>query len=472
MKYVIAIDQSTQGTKAILFDERLNIVKKSYLAHRQIVNNQGWVSHDMEEVYQNLLSLVKELLCDGEIIGVGISNQRETTVCWDETGKPLANAVVWQCARAESLCKQKENHGEEVKNISGLKLSPYFPASKMEWLIKNKITNPAEAYFGTVDSFLIYRLTGEYKTDYSNASRTQLFDIHSLKWSERLKEIFGLKNVNLPEICASDRVFGYTDFDGILNKKIPVCGVLGDSHAALYAQSCVNVGDVKATYGTGSSVMMNTGDKCVDSKCGLATSLAWKIRGKVNYVLEGNINYTGASISWLVDTAKLISSPSETEELCKAAIKDDSLYFIPAFTGLGAPYWNSDCRGGLLGINRTTGKSEITRAVVESIAYQIADIVFAMERDISLTVPSLRVDGGPTKNKYLMQFQSDILQKKVQPSSIEEMSAYGVAKLCAESLGVSPQTPPVTYSYKPELKIETAELKYSGWKQTINKIIG
>lgn len=455
-KYIIGIDQSTQGTKALLFDENGKLLFREDLPHRQIVNEAGWVSHDPEEIYQNTIRVVKQLLGNtqegglkvdvSEIVGVGISNQRETALIWDKrTGKPLADAIVWQCSRSQDICEEVKNNGkaEFIQQKTGLKLSPYFPASKLAWLLRNvaeaKETLEANALgMGTVDTWLVYKLTKgtAYKTDYSNASRTQLFNIFDLKWDEELCQIFGIPVNSLPEVCDSDSCFGMTDFEGLLPNPVPIHGVMGDSHAALFGQGCVQPGMIKATYGTGSSVMMNTGAVPVCSESGVVTSLAWKLGGEVNYVLEGNINYTGAAISWLKDEVRLIDSAAETEGLSRAAIQDDSLYFIPAFTGLGAPYWNSKAKGILSGITRTTRREEIVRAVVESIAYQIQDIVETFVKDAGKAVKELRVDGGPTRNVYLMQFQSDILDTKVSVSEAEEMSGIGAAYAAGIALDV------------------------------------
>lgn len=493
-RYIIGIDQSTQGTKALLFDEEGALLKREDLPHRQIVNEEGGVSHDPEEIYQNTLRVVKQLLTNAqeaekkvelsEIVGVGISNQRETALIWDkQTGKPLADAIVWQCSRSQDICDEIKNAGkdEPVQQKTGLRLSPYFPASKLAWLLRNvenaqKVLNAGTLGMGTVDTWLVYKLTkgASYKTDYSNASRTQLFNIFDLKWDEELCDIFGVPVTCLPEVCDSDSCFGMTDFDGLLPNSVPIHGVMGDSHAALFGQGCVQPGMIKATYGTGSSVMMNTGAVTVQSKSGVVTSLAWKLGGEVNYVLEGNINYTGAAITWLKDEVRLIDSASETESLSRAAIQDDSLYFIPAFTGLGAPYWNSKAKGILCGITRTTRREEIVRAAVESIAYQIQDIVETFVKDAGKAVKELRVDGGPTKNAYLVQFQSDILDTKVSVSDAEEMSGIGAAYAAGIALGVYEKSIAEKIGRKIyEAKMEEAlrNKKKHGWKDAVRMIL-
>ncbi len=493
-KYIIGIDQSTQGTKALLFDENGQLLLREDLPHRQIVNEAGWVSHDPEEIYQNTIRVVKQLLGNtqkgglkvdaSEIAGIGISNQRETALIWDtRTGKPLADAIVWQCSRSQDICEEIKNTGKDglVQQKTGLKLSPYFPASKLAWLLQN-VGEAQEALkadalgMGTIDTWLVYKLTRGmvYKTDYSNASRTQLFNIFDLKWDEELCETFRIPMNSLPEICDSDSCFGMTDFEGLLSAEIPIHSVMGDSHAALFGQGCVQPGMIKATYGTGSSVMMNTGIVPVQSDNGVVTSLAWKLDGEVNYVMEGNINYTGAAITWLKDEVRLIDSASETEGLSRAAIQDDSLYFIPAFTGLGAPYWNSKAKGLLCGITRTTRREEIVRAAVESIAYQIQDIVETFVRDAGKSVMELRVDGGPTRNAYLMQFQSDILNTKVSVSEAEEMSGIGVAYAAGIALGIYEKHVAEKIGrkiYEAEMEETLRDKKKNGWKEAVGMIL-
>ena len=483
MKYVLSIDQSTQGTKALLLDETGTIICRADRAHRQIISEKGWVSHDPEEIYQNVLNVVRDAvekagICADDIVCMGISNQRETTVVWDKaTDEPVCDAIVWQCRRATEICERvlTDGHGDMIRQHTGIPASPYFPAAKMAWIMENiPGVKGKDLCYGTIDTWLVWKLTGEYKTDYSNASRTQLFDIYTLSWDEEICNAFGLDARALAKVCDSDSVFGYTDLGGLLTKKIPVCGVLGDSHAALFGQGCLEPGMTKATYGTGSSVMMNIGKNAVPSKNGLATSLAWKQGGVVNYVLEGNINYTGAVITWLKDDVKLIESAEETEALAKAANPEDITYLVPAFTGLGAPYWNNDAKAMLTGITRLTGKNEIVRAALDCIAYQITDIVRAMEADTGLKLSELRADGGPTGNGYLMQFQSDILGTKVAVTAAEELSAIGVAGMAGVSSGLWSKD--LVKSVKrnmipPGMDNALAKQKYDGWHQAVQLVL-
>ncbi|WP_077610317.1 FGGY-family carbohydrate kinase [Clostridium sp. Marseille-P2415] len=488
-RYIISIDQSTQGTKALLFDGGGALLKRTDLAHRQIIDDRGWVSHDPVEIYRNTVLAVKALIEESgidkeKVAGIGISNQRETSLAWDRlTGEPAADAIVWQCSRAAGICEriERQGFGEMIRQRTGLKLSPYFPASKIAWLLEEVegVKEKAERHelcYGTMDAWLVYKLTNgrSYKTDFSNASRTQLFNIFKLKWDEEICGIFGIDPLDLPEVCDSDSYFGETDFEGLFSGPVPIHAVLGDSHGALFGQGCLKKGMMKSTYGTGSSIMMNIGETPVLSKHGVVTSLAWMMNGTVSYVLEGNINYTGAVITWLKDEVHMISSPGETEALCREADQTDSLYFVPAFTGLGAPYWDSRAKGSLTGITRTTGRAEIVRAGVECIAYQIADIVNAMGRDTGLQAEEIRVDGGPAKNRYLMQFQSDILNARVMVPEAEELSGIGVAYAAGLALHIYEEDIFNRLDrrvYEPGFTECRRKQKYDGWKEAVNSVL-
>lgn len=488
-QYIISIDQSTQGTKALLFDGSGSLIRRTDKAHEQIINEKGWVSHDPMEIYHNIIEVVRRLVEESgidkeKIKGLGISNQRETSLAWDrETGEPIGQAIVWQCARAVDICERVEKQGkaELIRQKTGMNLSPYFPASKIAWILENvegarEKAEQGKICHGTIDSWVIYKLTGgkEYKTDYSNASRTQLFNIFDLKWDEEICGLFGIDPANMAQVCDSDAEFGWTDFEGLLPHPIPIHGVLGDSHGSLFGQGCLKPGMIKSTYGTGSSIMMNIGEKPVLSTHGVVTSLAWSMGGKVNYVLEGNLNYTGAVITWLKDDLKLIRSPGETEGLAREAVHDDQLYLIPAFSGLGAPYWDSHATAAIIGMNRTTGKAEVVRAGVECIAYQITDIVKAMSEDAKVTVEELRVDGGPTRNGYLMQFQSDIAEAAVQVPDSEELSGIGPAYAAGLALGVWDEhifEKLNRTKYEPKMAKAERDQKYEGWKHAVSKVL-
>ncbi len=487
-RYILSVDQSTQGTKAMLFDAQGHLTARCDKAHQQIVDANGWVEHDPEEILKNTLQVCCEVIRKAgvekdQVAAMGISNQRETITVWDrDTGKPLHNAIVWQCARASELCRELSSHADEIKHKTGLHLSPYFSAPKLAWLLQN-IPEVAAAQekgtlcCGTMDSWLIYHLTRErsFKTDYSNASRTQLFNIRTLKWDAELCALFGVAEASLPEVRMSDSLYGHTDLGGFLNTEIPICGVLGDSHGALLGQQCRLPGQVKATYGTGSSVMMQTGEKLFESDNGLVTSLAWGLDGKVEYVLEGNLNYTGAVVSWMRDMAGLISNDAETETLSNSANPEDRCYFVPAFTGLGAPYWDSDATGMFTGITRTTGRAEFVKAGLESIGYQITDLLRLMSECANIPVAQLRVDGGPTGNRYLMQFQSDIAGTALRVPNLQELSGLGAAIAAGMSIGfydASLLENSLSYtSYHPKQGEEWRSAHYHGWQQAIKQVL-
>ncbi len=502
-KYVLAIDQSTQGTKAILFDKKGNLKYREDIPHKQHINENGWISHDLNEIYDNTLKVVKKVIERSgirkeEIACLGISNQRETSAAWNkETGRPLAQAIVWQCSRAEAICErirncmiaEKQDEQGNILNASaiiadktGMPLSPYFPASKYAWLLENEeqvksAKNDETLAFGTIDSWLLFKLTNGmvHATDYSNASRTQLFNINTLKWDEEICSWFGIPLISLPEVKDSNSRFGVTDFDGYFDEPIEICSMIGDSQAALFGQGCVQKGMIKATYGTGSSVMMNVGNEPLKSQNGLVTSIGWGINDRVTYVLEGNINYTGAVITWLKDDVGLIEAPSDTQRLAEEANQSDNTYLVPAFSGLGAPYWKPNARAVLYGMSRTTGKKEIVKAALESIAYQITDIVESMKSEEDIQVKELCVDGGPTKNQYLMSFQSDILQTSVKMPRCEESSALGAAMLAGLSSGF--YKPDNLFNnedrviYVPSMSSQDRNDKYRGWKETIDVIL-
>lgn len=489
-KYVLGVDQSTQGTKALLFDELGDLIAREDLPHRQIIDEKGWVEHDPEEIMKNTVAVLRSVIEKAgidkkDVVTLGISNQRETAMVWErESGKPVYNAIVWQCARGAKICERIEAEGKAtmIKEHTGLPLSPYFSGAKIAWVLENvsgakEKAEAGQLCCGNIDSWLIYNLTGkkEFKTDYSNASRTQLFDIRNLKWDEEVCGAFGIPVKCLAQVCDSNSLFGETDLDGYLDSPIPIYSALGDSHGALFGQGCHQPGMIKATYGTGSSVMMNIGEKPVASANGLVTSLAWGMNGKVNYVLEGNINYTGAVITWIQKDLGLIASAGETSALAENANPEDKTYLVPAFTGLGAPYWDNDATASISGISRTTGKAEIVKAALECIGYQITDIVEVMGKDSGIDIGELRVDGGPTKNPYLMQFQSDMARVTVQVPSAEELSGIGAAYAAGLSAGVYEKEALFARmkrsKYEPQMDGETRESKYQGWKEAISKVL-
>lgn len=485
-KYVIGIDQSTQGTKALLFDREGGILLRTDKSHKQYVDEKGYVEHDPEEVYANVLDVVSRLVTEGgidksEVACIGISNQRETGLVWNkETGAPVCRAIVWQCARAEEICSRKEirDKADDIKARSGLMLSPYFTAPKFMWVVENipeakKLISEENICFGTMDSYLVYRLTGkkEFRTDYSNASRTMLYNITKLAWDEKLCETFYVPIGALPQVTDSDGMFGETTFEGLFDAPVPIRAVMGDSHGALFGQGCLSKGMMKATYGTGSSIMMNVGERPILSKSGIVSSLGFKTGGKLHYVLEGNINYTGAVITWLKDELHLIESAKESEELARSASQMDHTYLVPAFSGLGAPYFRSDVSAMFYGMSRVTGRAELVKAGLSSIAYQIADIVALMQHESGMRDITLRVDGGPTKNKWLMQLQSDMVEAELLVPDQEELSAIGVAYAAGIAVGLYSETDifeRMHYTrFAPIMEKKERDNLYGGWEKAV-----
>ena len=492
MNYILSIDQSTSGTKALVFDQSSRLVGRADIPHRQIIHDNGYVEHDGMEIYQNVIASAKKVLeqtgvSPDRIAAVGISNQRETAIMWDSTtGLPVYNAVVWQCARGEGICRGLEAQNpafpQTVREKTGLQLSPYFSAAKLSWIVQNvegvrEKMKAGKICASTIDGWLIWKLTGghSFKTDYSNASRTQLFNIHTLEWDRELCRAFEIDPAALPQVCFSDSLFGETDFEGLFGKKVPIYAALGDSHAALFGQGCTESGTGKATSGTGSSVMIHVGDRPIASKKGLVSSIAWGMNQKVSYVLEGNINYTGAVIKWLVEDIGLISSSKESGKIAASIPSTDGVYLVPAFSGLGAPYWDSDCRAVLCGMNRTTKKAHIVRAAEESIAYQIADILSIVTEADKVPLKQLNCDGGPTRDSFLMQFQADMIRIPLAVPEIEELSGAGAAYAAGISAGLFDWDTILghrkTTEFRPQMPLEQRNLIYDGWKRAVSSIL-
>ena len=487
MKYVLSIDQSTSGTKGMIFSEDGRLICRADLPHRQITNEQGWVEHDPEEIYSNTLkvarlALEKSNLPANSIVAAGISNQRETVLAWDaQTGRPLYHAIVWQCSRATELTDELSQYAPLVLEKTGMGLSPFFSGPKLAWLVRNveqvrESLSRGTLRCGTIDSWLIYCLTGgkSFKTDYSNASRTQLLDIQAQTWSSEMLALFGLTRDCLPEICMSDSCFGYSDFGGIFPRPLPIRGVLGDSHAALFAGGGVSAGRAKVTFGTGSSVMLNVGCSLKRPIPGVVASLAWGLEGKVEYVLEGNINYTGAVLKWLADDINLIQNSAESEQIAQTIPDTGGVYLVPAFTGLGAPYFNNSARALLYGMNAATKKAHIVRAALECIAYQIKDVVSVMDQSYGSAISQISADGGPTKNKLLMQFVSDMLGIPLAVSQTEELSGAGAAYAAAISVGIASRSSILEACKKdtvhPQMPSETRRQLYQGWQKAVGLI--
>lgn len=436
---IIAIDQSTSATKAMLFSAECRLLKRVNIEHRQYYPRQGWVEHDPVEIYNNTVKAIATLL-DGAPesdtdYSLAITNQRETVVVWNRlTGEPVYNAVVWQCQRGAELCRalKEAGHEETVRAKSGLMIDPFFSATGVKWILDNvdgasEAASRGELLLGTMESWLIWKLTRgkAHACDYTNASRTLLFNIHTLGWDSELLDIFGIPASMLPKALPSDSVFGETDIEGLFKTPITIAGAIGDSHGALVGQMCFKSGMGKATYGTGSSVMVNIGTEPLTPPAGLVTSVGFAALGKVHYAFEGNIHCTGATIKWLTDKLGLIGSPSEVEKFALSVPDTGGVYFVPAFAGLGAPWWNSRAKAAIVGMTLATGKGHVCRAALDAIAYQIKDLVGTMTGENGVSLSELRVDGGPTKNNYLMQFQADMLNVPVNRADIEEASAYG-----------------------------------------------
>ena len=489
-KYFLAVDQGTSATKALLFNDAGRLIHRCDEAHRQYYPHPGWVEHDPLEIYEKMLEAIRRVLSetgitDRELHCLSISNQRETAVVWDKTtGEPVCPAIVWQCQRAESVCQRiyEKGYAERVREKTGLVLSPYFSAAKVSWILENipQAREKAEQgllLFGTVDSWLIWKLTGGkvHKTDFSNASRTQIYNIYDLKWDPGLLDIFGIPASMLPEVSSSDQIFGCTR--GVFSWPVPIAGVLGDSHAALFGQCCYYQGMAKATFGTGSSVMLNIGDRPVKTRGGVVTSIGFARSGRISYVLEGNINCTGATIKWLVDDLELVSGVKESNAI--AASVDDTLgvYFVPAFVGLSSPHWDSDARAEIINISRGTKKAHIVRAAEESIAYQIKDVVEDMNGEAGFGLKELRVDGGPTRDEFVMQFLSDILDVPVIRSKTEELSGTGAMYMGGLALSVWNTYEEIEAMREAEKSFESRmapserDKLYRGWRDAVGKVL-
>jgi glycerol kinase len=435
----LAIDQSTSATKALLFSADGCLLDQEVLSHRQIYPQAGWVEHDADEIFSNTLKVTSAIMKrhseeSSNLLALSITNQRETFVIFDrETGQPLHNAIVWQCRRGADLCTQLVDAGNEdlVHELTGLKIDTYFPASKLRWLLDSRPDlcarlKDGSALFGTIDTYLIYRLTGGdvYATDHTNASRTLFYDIGKLAWSQELCNVFGLDFGQLPEVRESSAWYGDTDLAGCLSRRIPICGVMGDSQAALFAQRCFTPGSAKVTFGTGSSVLLNIGhEKRMSANS--VTALAWVLDGHPTYAFEGIINFTGATIAWLRDQLQLIDNSAETETLARSVSDSDGVYFIPAFVGLSAPYWRADARAAILGMTPSTTRAHVVRAALESIAYIVTDVLNAMGEDAGVKLDMVHADGGAVRNAFLMQFVADMNQLKVHAAELPELSALG-----------------------------------------------
>ncbi|HRX93982.1 MAG TPA: glycerol kinase GlpK [Chitinophagaceae bacterium] len=489
---IIAIDQSTSATKAMLFSEEYQLIGRSNVSHKQYYPRSGWVEHDPLEIYENVLTAIGDLFEKNPInqedqYSLCITNQRETVVVWNKlTGNPIYNAIVWQDLRGDTICKDLVANGfsKLVKEKSGLIIDPYFAASGVKWILDNvdgarKSAEHGDLLLGTIDSWLIWKLSeGKvHATDHTNASRTLLFNIHKLTWDEDLLGLFTIPSSMLPQILPCDSVFGKTTVNNLFKQPILIAGVIGDSHGALTGQMCFEEGLGKTTYGTGSSVMVNIGEKAAPAPEGLVTSIGFSALGKVFYAFEGNIHSTGATVKWVKENLGLIASVDEIESLASSVTENQGVYFVPAFAGLGAPWWQSGVKAAVFGLSFGIRKEHILRAVLESIAYQVNDLIQAMTRQAMISLKELRVDGGPTKNKLLMQFQADLLRVPVNCSNIEEASALGAVIMNGFARKIRTGFDQVsalrgkTISYTPKADQKSMTLVYEGWLKAVQQLI-
>lgn len=491
-KYILAIDQSTSATKAMIFSYNMKIIARANVGHIQHYPQPGWVEHDPEEIYRNTLEAIGKAISEGkaepaDIAALAITNQRETVVVWDKTnGIPVNNAIVWQCNRGVERCNLLKTEGweERIREKTGLVVDPYFSATGISWILdhvagaREKAEN-GNLLFGTIDCWLIWKLTNGkvHATDYSNACRTMLFNINTLQWDEEIMNELSIPLSMAPKVYFADDQYGETTAGGLFPDSVPITGVLGDSHAALFGQNCFSAGMGKATYGTGSSIMMNIGNRPMKSPEGLVTSIGFALSKQISYVYEGNIHCTGATIEWLKEELELIGSSQETEVIALSVSDTGGVYLVPAFAGLGAPYWNTNARALICGMTRGTRKAHLVRAALEAIAYQVKDLIDLMTSKAGIPLKELRVDGGPVRNKFLMQFQADVLKSTINRSPVEEASALGVALVAAYHLGwlkypdgmIALRTSDnrITGNMDPE-KVEKL---YTGWKIAVKRTI-
>ena len=483
----MAIDQGTTSTRAIIFDRESHMIAMASEEIQQIYPHPGWVEHNPNQIWVSVLAVIARVLRESQIKAsdihsIGITNQRETTLIWEkETGYPIYNAIVWQSRQTSDICDELKANGYEdlFKEKTGLVLDPYFSGTKIKWILDHvegsrERAKNGELSFGTIDTWLIYKLTGDvHVTDYTNASRTLIFNIHDLRWDQELLDILSIPKELLPDVKSSSEIYGYTLDYHFFGEKVPISGIAGDQQAALFGQACFEPGMVKNTYGTGCFMLMNTGDKPVFSKNGLLTTIAWYINGKATYALEGSVFVAGSSVQWLRDGIKMIHHAGETEGLAHMLKSNEGVYVVPAFVGLGTPYWDSDVRGAIFGITRGTSKAHFARAVLESICYQSLEVLRAMEEDTKIPIQSFKVDGGATVNHFLMQFQSDILNMEVERPLILETTALGAAYLAGLSTGFWQSIDDVKNAWKRESLFvpkmdDTSRKKYiRGWKTAV-----
>lgn len=487
-KYIMSIDQGTTSSRAILFDKEGDIKGVAQREFKQYFPKSGWVEHDANEIWTSVLAVMTEVLNENEINadqieGIGITNQRETTVIWDKnTGRPIYHAIVWQSRQTQSICHElkEQGHEETFRNKTGLLLDPYFAGTKVKWILDNvdgareKAEN-GDLLFGTIDTWLVWKLSGgeAHITDYSNASRTLMYNIYDLKWDDELLDLLNVPKQLLPEVKESSEIYAHTKDYHFFGQEVPISGIAGDQQGALFGQACFERGDVKNTYGTGGFMLMNTGEEPVKSESGLLTTIAYGLDGKVNYALEGSIFVSGSAIQWLRDGLRIINSAPQSENYATRVDSTDNVYFVPAFVGLGTPYWDSEARGAIFGLSRGTEKEHFIRATLESLCYQTRDVMEAMSKDSKIEVNNLRVDGGAVKNNFIMQFQADIVNTAVERPEIQETTALGAAYLAGLAVGFWDSKDEIANRWQleteftPQMSEEDRTKLYKGWKKAV-----
>ncbi|SUT92891.1 glycerol kinase GlpK [Actinobacillus lignieresii] len=491
-EYIIALDQGTTSSRAVLLDKNANIVEVSQREFTQIYPQVGWVEHNPMEIWATQSSTLNEVVAKAgitsdKIAAIGITNQRETTIVWEkETGKPVYNAIVWQCRRTADICAKLKEDGHEayIRKTTGLVVDPYFSGTKVKWILDNvegarEKAERGELLFGTVDTWLVWKLTQGrvHVTDYTNASRTMMFNIHTKQWDDKMLELLNIPRSMLPEVRNSSEVYGETNIGGKGGVRIPVAGMAGDQQAALYGHLCVEAGQAKNTYGTGCFMLMNTGNEAVESKNGLLTTIACNAKGEPCYALEGSIFMGGASIQWLRDELKIVHGSKDSEYFATKEDSTNGVYVVPAFTGLGAPYWDPYARGAILGLSRGANRNHIVRATLESIAYQTRDVLDAMQSDSGKHLTTLRVDGGAVANNFLMQFQADILNANVERPVVREVTALGAAYLAGLAVGFWKDLQElrgkasIERTFVPDGDEAKRTRRYKGWKKAVKRAL-
>ncbi|MFJ5760445.1 glycerol kinase GlpK [Neobacillus sp. NPDC093182] len=487
-KYILSLDQGTTSSRAIIFNKNGEIVHSAQKEITQYFPKPGWVEHNPNEIWGSILSVVAESLSESEIkpeqiAGIGITNQRETAIVWDkETGNPVYNAIVWQSRQTSEICEELKEKGynDLFRNKTGLLIDPYFSGTKVKWILDHvegarEKADQGKLLFGTVDTWLVWKLSGgrAHVTDYSNASRTLMFNIYELKWDDELLEILDVPKSMLPEVRPSSEIYGKTVDYHFFGNEIPISGVAGDQQAALFGQACFDEGMAKNTYGTGCFMLKNTGEKAVRSGHGLLTTIAWGLNGKVEYALEGSIFVAGSAIQWLRDGLRMFKDAKDSEAYAAKVDSNDGVYLVPAFVGLGTPYWDSDVKGAVFGLTRGTTKEHLVRATLESLAYQTKDVLSAMEADSGIELKTLRVDGGAVKNNFLMEFQSDILDVPVERPVVNETTALGAAYLAGLAVGFWESQEEIAKQWAvdrtilPKMSNENRNRLYDGWKKAV-----